>query len=182
MMDTQRLRLLPLDEADREPLARLLADPEVTRFLPQLAAANLDAARTLARQRIALYAAQWRTQGLAPWGLRLRQDDTFIGWCGLRPAPDFDAVEMVWLMARAHWGRGLASEAARAVLDYAFARRGLPRLIALILPGNRASLRLAERLGMRYERHVPVDYMGGATAQLHALGRADYLASLGRAG
>ncbi|MBM3490553.1 MAG: GNAT family N-acetyltransferase [Alphaproteobacteria bacterium] len=181
MIDTPRLRLLPLDEADREPLARLFADPEVTRFLPQLAAANLDAARALASQRIERYAAQWRTQGLAPWALRLRQDGALVGWCGLRATPEFDAVEMVWLVARAHWGRGLAAEAARAALDYGFMRRGLPRLIALILPGNSASVRLAERLGMRYERHVPVNYLGGGAAQLFRLTRTDYLASLGGA-
>ena len=77
--------------------------------------------------------------------------------CGLTHFPDINGrpeIEIGYRLARAHWGRGLATEAARAVRDYAFDTLRLPRLIALIDPANTASIRVAEKLAMRHESEV----------------------------
>jgi len=75
-------------------------------------------------------------------------------------------VELAWMLAREHWGRGFATESALALRDWAVAERGLTRLISLIRPENVRSIRVAEKIGERYERDV---VMGGLPAKLYAL-------------
>jgi RimJ/RimL family protein N-acetyltransferase len=80
-----------------------------------------------------------------------------IGYCGLSRFPGRCAAgdtEIGFRLARPFWGRGFATEAARAVRDHAFDTLALPRLIAIIDPGNLASIRVAEKIGMRYEKDV----------------------------
>lgn len=181
MIETQRLRLTPLTPMDIEPLALLFLDPQVTRFLPQLVCRDHDAARALAGDRIEAYARQWRTRGLARWGVRLRQDDSLIGWSGLSFVEEFDEVEVLWLLGQPHWGRGVASEAGRAAFDFGFERQGLTRIVAMTLPENAVARRVMEKFGMRYERHARRRAFGDAAVVLYGLSRADYMASLGRA-
>ena len=75
-----------------------------------------------------------------------------IGFCGLQPLPETDDIEIGWWLARAWWGCGLATEAARAALRDAFARIGLARVVAIAQPANTASIRIMQKLGMRFER------------------------------
>jgi len=80
-----------------------------------------------------------------------------MGYCGLFYFPDVGGqpeTEIGYRLARAYWGRGYATEAARAVRDYAFDTLRLQRLIAMIDPQNGASIRVAEKLGMVYEKEV----------------------------
>ena len=97
----------------------------------------------------------YRPLGYGPYAVVERARDQTIGYCGLFLFPDIDGVaeiEIGYRLARASWGRGFASEAARAVVAYAFEALRLPRLIALIDPANTASLRVASKIGMRYEK------------------------------
>jgi RimJ/RimL family protein N-acetyltransferase len=80
-----------------------------------------------------------------------------IGFCGLSRFSDVGGrpeTELGYRLARASWGRGFATEAARAVRDYAFDTLGIPRLISIIDPRNAASIRVAGKTGMRYEKEV----------------------------
>lgn len=92
-----------------------------------------------------------------PWAIVAKSSGNVIGYCGLFY---FDAVngrpevEVGYRLARPQWGYGYATEAVQAVRDYAFASLGLSRLIALIDPGNLASIRVAEKAGMHYEADV----------------------------
>ena len=87
-----------------------------------------------------------------------------IGRCGLLPwtLEGSDEVEVAYLIEKALWGQGLATEAAAAIARHAHERLGLPRLVCLILPGNAASRRVAEKIGMRRERELGPEY-GGAS-------------------
>jgi ribosomal-protein-alanine N-acetyltransferase len=82
-----------------------------------------------------------------------KTDGETIGSCGLQPLEigGRDEVEVGWWLARGCWGKGLATEAARSVLRYAFERAGLARVIAIAMPENLASRRIMEKIGMRYE-------------------------------
>ena len=104
-----------------------------------------EAAEWLARQR-AFYA----SAGFGFWRAELRADGAFAGYCGIRPldVKGLEGVEVGWNLRRALWGRGLATEAARGVLDLAFGRYGAGRVIALIVAENAASRRVAEKAGM----------------------------------
>jgi RimJ/RimL family protein N-acetyltransferase len=82
----------------------------------------------------------------------------FLGYAGIMPSrpghPLGPHVEIGWRLMRSAWGQGYATEAARAVRDYAFNTLGLQRLIAMIDPSNLASIRVAKKIGMCYEKDI----------------------------
>lgn len=144
---TPRLRLHVWHPEDRAPLAALNADPEVMAHFPApLARADSDAL-------VDRFQALIDQHGWGFWALSLRDSGRFIGFCGLNavaPAMPFaPAVEIGWRLARAHWGQGLASEAARAAARFAFTQLGLDEIVAFTALGNRRSRAVMVRLGMR---------------------------------
>ena len=108
------------------------------------------------------------------FSLERREDGRVLGRAGfLRWDPGTwqvggDEVELGWLLAREHWGRGYATEAALTLRDWAFDEQGLTRLISLIQHENVRSIRVAERVGERYERDVEVR---GKPTRLYSLER-----------
>ena len=149
---TPRLILRHFDVGDADAIRLLFADPEVMRYGPGVQTPQW--ADDWLRDWIERRYAAW---GFGMWAVVQRRSGAVIGYCGLSRFDNRCAAgeaELGFRLARAHWGRGYATEAARAVRDYAFATLALPRLIALIDPQNRASLRVAEKLDMRYERDV----------------------------
>jgi RimJ/RimL family protein N-acetyltransferase len=142
---TERLELRRLAAADREPLAQVFGDPVVMRFVgadrrpldaPQVAASLAVAERC------------WEERGYGPLAVVERASGRLVGEAGLQPLDGGPDVELTYTLARAAWGRGYATEAARAVLRWAFAGLLLPRVEAVADPGNHASLRVLEKAGM----------------------------------
>lgn len=90
------------------------------------------------------------------WATIHKQSGAFIGRCGLLPwtIGDRPEVEVAYMIGKAHWGQGLATEAARGIVDHGFERLALSRLICLIDPANQASIRVAERIGMSFETQM----------------------------
>ena len=94
---------------------------------------------------------------IGPWAVVEKASSETIGYCGLFAFPDVcgqPETEIGYRLARPYWGCGYATEAARAVRDYAFNTVGISRLIAMIDPHNVASIRVATKIGMRYEKDV----------------------------
>lgn len=148
---TDRLLLRRLRAEDAAALEAVLGDAEVMRYsMGVLTQAEIFA---WLREQVEGYA----RRGFGPWAVVLRQTGGLIGYCGLFQLPDvggLPAVEIGYRLARSSWGHGYATEAVCAVRDYAFASLGLTRLIALIDPANTASIRVAEKAGMVYERAI----------------------------
>ncbi len=150
--ETPRLVVRQFEPADRSALSAVFGDPEVMRYGPGVQTpAWIDA----------WLADRIRSRDTMPapgvWAVVERATRAVLGYCGLFVYPDLagrSEIELGYRLARAHWGRGFGTEAARAVRDYAFQALSLTRLVALIDPGNTVSLRVAEKLGMRYERDV----------------------------
>ncbi|MGO9762259.1 MAG: GNAT family N-acetyltransferase [Solirubrobacteraceae bacterium] len=144
---TERLLLRPWRAEDREPFAALNADPAVMEYFP----ATLSRAESdKLAQRID---GDIQRQGYGLWAVEIPGEAPFIGFVGLL-ATDVDmpfspATEVGWRLARDHWGRGLASEAARAAIAFAFDELELGKIVALTAAGNVRSRRVMERLGMR---------------------------------
>jgi [ribosomal protein S5]-alanine N-acetyltransferase len=136
---------------DSEPLNRVFGDAEVMRFgdgVQTRAWVGAWVGRSLENYQ------QW---GFGPYAVVERQRRAVIGYCGLFCFPDVNGqpeVELGYRLARSAWGQGYGTEAARAVCNYAFNVLCLTRLIAMIDPQNVASLRIAEKIGMRYEAEV----------------------------
>lgn len=90
----------------------------------------------------------WAIHGFGLWAVEERATGRLIGRAGVWHPPDWPYTEIGWLLGRDWWGRGLATEAAKTGLTYAFACRSVDRLSSIIRPGNLASMRVAERVGM----------------------------------
>jgi RimJ/RimL family protein N-acetyltransferase len=149
---TERLLLRHWRDDDVEPFAALSADPEVMRFYP----ATLSLAESEAYVDRARAALEERGWGL--WAVEETAGATFLGVVGLHDVPFrahfTPAVEVGWRLARAHWGRGYATEAARASLAYAFGDLGLDEVVSFTTRANERSRRVMERLGLT---HDPAD-------------------------
>jgi RimJ/RimL family protein N-acetyltransferase len=147
---TERLVLRSWHPSDRAPFARLNADPEVVEFL------NDGVPFTQAQSDELFDAIQlhWEQRGFGLWCAAAREDpDECLGFVGLA-VPSFlpsvlPAVEVGWRLARPAWGRGLATEGARAAVRHAFQELELEGVISIIDPDNARSIRVAEKLGMR---------------------------------
>lgn len=152
ILETARLRLRLLTRNDLDALYRLYRDPVVRRHFP-------DGTRTLeqTREELAWYLdVHYAKHGFGLWGTIDRATGAFIGRCGLLPwtIDGRDEVEVAYLLDPAWWGRGLATEAARAIVAYGLVELGLPRIVCLPFPENRASIRVAEKAGLVFERVV----------------------------
>lgn len=156
-MDTERLHLRPWtrDAGDREAFVRLCADAQVMRWVaegrPWSAAEATDALDRLV--------AHWEERGFGLWAAVPHGAAGPVGFVGLA-VPGYlptvlPAVEVGWRLERAWWGRGLATEGARAALAWAFGPLGLDGVISIIRPENTASVRVAEKLGMGVDRVLP---------------------------
>lgn len=146
---TERLILRPPVDTDLPVLAALNADSEVMRWIGD------GSTRDLATTRAELdgYRAGWRDRGFGRFVAQSRAGGAPVGVIGLGEPTDVPelvpCVEIGWRLARASWGAGLATEAARAVLRFAFDDAGLDRLVAISVLGNDASERVMRRIGMR---------------------------------
>jgi Acetyltransferases, including N-acetylases of ribosomal proteins len=144
VLRTERLVLREWRDADRDAWAEMSADPEVMEFFPS----TLD--RSAADAVFDRVSASLDERG---WGLwAVDHEGEFQGFTGLQPVP-FEtaftpAVEIGWRLRRSAWGRGFATEAARASLDFAWRTLALDEVVAMAVAGNARSLAVMERLGM----------------------------------
>jgi RimJ/RimL family protein N-acetyltransferase len=148
MIETQRLHLRPWQEKDLPVFAKLNADPRVRRFFTsQLTQEESNAS-------VALFGRMFALDGFGFMAAELRDTSEFIGLIGIQrmsfllPGCSTPAVEIGWRFNEKSWGKGLATEGARACLDLAFGQFQLPEVVAFTIPINLPSRRVMEKLGM----------------------------------
>jgi RimJ/RimL family protein N-acetyltransferase len=155
-LTTERLWLRTWREPDRAPFAALNADPEVMQFF--VAPFTREQSDTL----IERIEAHIREHGFGLWAVELRAEQRFVGFVGLAvttfPAPFTPCVEIGWRLARDAWGRGYASEAARAALRFGFETLAPEEIVAYTVPDNIRSRRVMERIGMQRDEHGDFDH------------------------
>lgn len=152
-LKTARLRLRPFVLDDLDDYYRATrSDPDVMRFLPGGKPQTIEQTEQSLRRIMA----HWDRHGFAMMAVIHAADDVVIGHCGLQYLPDLPDIEVGYALAKAYWGQGLATEAARACLRYGFETIGLDHIVAIFMPENTASERVMIKLGMRTEgtRHV----------------------------
>lgn len=152
-VETLRLVLRRWRPDDEEHLAAVFADPAVWHFPYGRGWTAEEVPRFLAAQE-----ASWAEHGFGLWAVEVKDSGVLIGAAGLS-IPTFlpevlPAIELGWRLHHDYWGRGLATEAGHAALEHGFTALGVERIISIAQPGNAASKRLAEKLGMLHERET----------------------------
>jgi len=150
ILETEHLLLRHLEPGDLDNLYALYSDPVVRRYFP-------EGTLTLEETKEEL---DWFLHGhprhpeLGLWATIHKPSGQFIGRCGLLPwnIDGVFEVEIAYMLGKDWWGQGLATEAALGIRDYAYETLKLKRLICLIDEDNRASIRVAEKTGMRFEK------------------------------
>lgn len=171
-LDTERLRLRQWRTSDLGPFAELNADPRVMEFFP----ARLDrAASDALAGRIEAKIAE---RGWGLWAAEIRATGEFIGFIGLQPPiaqlPCSPCIEVGWRLAQPYWGKGFATEGARAALRFGFEKLGLDEIVSLTVPANRRSRAVMERLGMQEDKAGTFEHPAiapGNPLRLHCLYR-----------
>jgi len=150
---TDRLLLRDWTEADLAPFATLNADPVAMEHFPStLDRAQSDAMVEMLRNR-------WRAHGLSWWAVEERASGEFLGAVGLLQVtvvapfndPEAPSVEVGWRLLPSSWGRGYATEAAAAAIEWGIGERGLGEIVSFTVPANQRSRRVMEKLGMTHD-------------------------------
>jgi RimJ/RimL family protein N-acetyltransferase len=156
-IQSSRLLLRPFSGGDADELHDLWTSPGVRKYLWD----DLIIARQTVAEIIDLSIESFDTEGFGFWRMGFNYDPRIIGFCGLRrfdypPSPKRE-VEILYGVADDHWGKGLATESAGAVLSFGFEQAGLDRIYAGADPPNAASFRVMQKLGMKFSSRTSVN-------------------------
>jgi ribosomal-protein-alanine N-acetyltransferase len=164
---TSRLLLRGFTEADVPELYTILMQPDILRYFPPSTPPSHEKAEKLVRRE----QRHWDEVGYGWWAVERNDAPGLLGWMGLGYLPETDETEVAYLLRREVWGRGLATEGARAALAFGFEHFDFPLIIGLTHPENIASQRVLQKSGLRF---VAEAVYFGMTCRRYVLQRADW--------
>jgi len=151
IVETERLVLRPPVAADVQTMFEIHQDPEVMRFVGK------PGDISVAWRNVAMMIGHWQMRGYGMWIVVKRDDGEVIGRAGLWNEAGGPGLELGWLIRKSAWGRGYATEAARAALGWAWQHSGHDHIVSVIHAENQPSIRIAEKLGQRLEKSEMVN-------------------------
>jgi len=169
ILETERLRFGTWRKDDWREFQKLATDPLVVRYLGTGEPWPDERVQEFVNRQ----ANNWEKFGICLWKLLPKDSDALIGICGLQHLPEGPDVEIGWWLGPAYWGQGLATEAARHALAYGFEVSHLERIVAIAQAANLDSLRVMDKIGMRFEREA---VHKGIRVVLYAINRENFLA------
>lgn len=148
-IETNRLRLRPLTIRDLQEVHQIFTDPDVRRYLWDNEVIPIAQTQWVIRESLRLF----RTEGIGLWGVRLRKGGDFlIGFCGFWYFRDPPELEILFGITPGRWGRGFATEAARAIVRFGFEHKGFDSVAGSADAPNTVSLHVMEKAGMKLEK------------------------------
>jgi ribosomal-protein-alanine N-acetyltransferase len=166
-IETDRLIMRQIVHDDLEALASMNADPDVMRYIGDGSPQSLEQTQV----RINAIINHWDEHGFGLCAVLDRTTSDFAGFCGLMHLDDTSEIEVGYRFAKRFWGMGLATEAAKASLECGFEALGIDRIVAVVHPGNLASQRVVEKLGLVYIRDAR---FYNSDLRYYAITRAQY--------
>jgi len=150
-IETERLLLRRVTPADLDVWAeRIFADPEVVRFMPKRDMTPLQRAKRAFNN----YNRLWEARGIGGWVITDKNAGEFIGSVEIEYLDDTNEYELGYCLRKNYWGKGIATEAARAVVRFGFEKANLERIIAVVVPENTGSWKVLEHIGLVYEKNA----------------------------
>jgi len=171
VIETDRLILRPPELEHFEGLARLLADPKVAQ---SLSVDGRPRNRFEAWQSFAGQVGHWQLRGFGMFLVFERATGAFVGRVGPWHPEGWPGLEVGWSLLSDYWGRGYATEAAVASIDFAFRELGQERVISLIVPENTASVAVAIRCGERRTGETELPHMAGRAIDVYGVTRDEW--------
>ncbi len=147
---TKRLLLRPWTPADGEAWFRILQQQDILRYFPN----PKPPERSKADAYINHHLAHWNEHGYGHWAIVLPEEGSVLGWCGLEYLSELGEVEVAYLLSRKVWGRGYATEAAKAAVAFGLEKVNLGEIIGLVHPDNRASIGVLEKCGLTFADRI----------------------------
>jgi RimJ/RimL family protein N-acetyltransferase len=164
-IETERLLIRPFTMDDIEPSYQMNLDAEVSRYTGDGGVVSRD---EIHRRIVEHVFADYQKHGFGRLAVELKSEKKFIGFAGLKYLEDMDEVDLGYRFLSAYWGRGFATEAAKACVNLGFDKLGLERMIAMVLPENSASIHVLEKLHFKFEKEVIED---GMLARVYGLNK-----------
>lgn len=146
VFQSERLFFREFTEDDVHALFDLNSNPNVIKYVHEPVPTLESTGDAL--QNIIL--PQYKLYGHGRWAVHLKSNNEFIGWCGLKHIKELNEIDLGYRFKEDYWGKGYATEAAKATIDYGFNRLHLKKIIAKALPENIGSLKVMENCGMAY--------------------------------
>jgi ribosomal-protein-alanine N-acetyltransferase len=147
---TRRLTLRAFEAADIDPLHAILSDRDTIRYLPR----SEPWPKEVVQMWIDTHWTHWHDHDFGWWALADREENQLLGWCGLGYLDETAETELLYLLKKSHWGKGLATEAAQRSVVYGFQKLGLDELVGLVYAENVASQRVLEKCGLIFSSQV----------------------------
>ena len=150
-IETQRLILREFQQEDAQKLALILANPKVMKFSPVGILSELQT-----KEKVEGFITSYEKHGFGKWAVITKDSNELIGYCGiaLEEIDNKDEREIGYRLDSNFWGKGLATEAALAALNYAFEQFKFPYILGIVERSNASSVRVLEKLAMKYKRET----------------------------
>jgi [ribosomal protein S5]-alanine N-acetyltransferase len=142
---TERLILRPLVRQDAVALQHIMDDPDVWRYFPRTEVPSLDRTITYIDGQLE----HWAEYGFGHWGVE-EKGQRLIGWCGLQFLPETDETEVAYCLGKVHWGKGFATEAALASLNFGLSDLAIKEIVGLTHVENKASQHVLQKIGLKF--------------------------------
>jgi RimJ/RimL family protein N-acetyltransferase len=166
-IETARLRLRMFTPADVDAMWKITSDAEVMRYIGY----GLPLSRDETELNLVNIITAFRRRGFGRWALEKKAGGHLVGYCGLSLSNEEVGVELAYMLARAEWGHGLATETGRACLRYGFEQLGVETIAGLTMRDNQRSRRVLERVGMKFVRDAR---FYGFDCAMYSIARRDW--------
>ena len=153
LINTERLFLRKITLNDKEDLFKLHSHPDVQMYTGEPVVESMEEIEEAILIRIEDY----KKYGYGRWATFLKNEMKFVGWAGLAYLPEFDEIDLGYRILPEFWGLGIATEASRAILNYGFDSLKIKKIIAIAFKENRASIRVMEKVGMKFDKFAPYE-------------------------
>ncbi len=155
-IETERLLIRPFKMEDIEGAYTMNLDTEVSKYTGD---GGVVSKKEIERRIVEDVFGDYQKHGYGRLAVELKEENKFIGFTGLKYLEDMKEVDLGYRFMKEYWGKGIATESARACVDLGFNSLGLNRMIAMVLPENSGSIRVLEKLHFNYEKEITEDDM-----------------------
>ena len=148
ILETERTKIRPLTPKDAEHFYMLNQDPEVLKYTGDNPFETVEAAKEFLVQYD-----QYEKYGVGRWAVINKENEEFLGWCGLKFTEKLNEYDIGFRFFRKHWNNGYATESAKACVELGLNKFKFPEIIGRAMKDNLASIRVLEKIGLVYDRN-----------------------------